>query len=484
MLASWSHAAMAQVNVGDFSFEFPDVSAPPGYVYGPKVPGLTFVGGAGITANNTAWGFQPAPEGKQVAFLQNISQIMQPVSGLMPGGNYVLRFYTAKRHFYPATEVTVAFNGVTILKVTPAGDSWQQVTSRAFTAAYPNGTLSFSTNAQPDVGAGIDAVTIEPLSAAAADASFEAPDVGTGAPVAPAAPGVTFTARAGITANGALGFPAAPNGKQAGFLYTSDAGAPAITQTLSGLTPGASYMLRFHLAHAAGAAQTITVAFNQRTIGTISTGSQQFFPYLVGPFAAPGDGSASTLTFTGTTGPIGAGRSAIDWVTLIPVLPATVASPSFEAPTAQSRQGVLPVGVTFSNGAGLLSNGDIWGFPPAPDGLQSVFLQTSPNGPPTVVQAVSGLTPGVAYRVHFYLTARPGWPSANPIAVAINGTPLDTFTPPMPAGNVFVAVATRWFVADASNATISFTGTSPAGQDISSAIDRVAVVPAPRMPEP
>lgn len=89
------------MSIVNFGFELPTVG---NYQYLPSGASWTFGGtngggGAGITANNSGFtGYNsPAPEGVQVAFLQNYGTISQRLVGLVPGTTYTVTFSAAQR---------------------------------------------------------------------------------------------------------------------------------------------------------------------------------------------------------------------------------------------------------------------------------------------------------------------------------------------------------------------------------------------------
>ena len=131
------------------------------YQYNPTGSAWTFVGGAGETGNASAWGFQDAPDGHVVAFLQNISSISQTLTGLVAGTTYTLSFDLAHRPGYGTNAVSLAFfNGVSIFSTTPTSDAWTPYTA-SFTATGTSGLLAFSTsNAAGDNDSGLDNVRI------------------------------------------------------------------------------------------------------------------------------------------------------------------------------------------------------------------------------------------------------------------------------------------------------------------------------------
>ena len=481
-----SGAATAQTVVADPSFETPDVrSSAPGFQYRPTVAGATFTGGAGIAGNGSGWQFQPAPDGVQAGFLQGTATISQNVSGLTPGMTYAVQFRIAKRPITGANEVTVSFNGLQILKLKPTDNGWVAVTTRAFTAGSRGGTLTFSTNypGPDDLASGIDMVTIVPAVPAVPDTSFETPDVGSGYVPKPSMAGLTFTGDAGIAGNGSGLAPAAVDGRQVGIMRSGSGPLASIALTLGNLTPGASYAVRFYAGVNPGQGCTLAVAFNGTTLSTLQVTSQSFWPLVTRIFTVPTTDSGGSLTFTNTnSGSVV--TCAIDMVAVIPVLPASVADPSFEAPDQGAQFTYQPsvAEISFANGSGIAGNHSAWGFEDAPDGHQVAFLQ---GGSAQIALNVSGLDPnlsgpypGVLYAVQFYIAQRPGY-GINPVTVTIDGTPIGTFTP---ASTSFTPVTSLLFTARAANGTITFSGTNSTG-DTGTAIDMVTVVPVPRVPQ-
>ena len=84
---------LEQVAVGSGQFQYRPTGSP-----------WAFAGGAGISANGSGFtsGNPPAPEGTQVAFLQNTGSISQAVAG-WAAGSYRLTFYAAQRANYQAS---------------------------------------------------------------------------------------------------------------------------------------------------------------------------------------------------------------------------------------------------------------------------------------------------------------------------------------------------------------------------------------------
>lgn len=484
LLVLCSETAAAQVRVADPSFEAPALA--PGFQYRPTIAGATFTGGAGIAGNGSGWQFQPAPDGVQVGFLQGTATISQNVSGLTPGMTYAVQFRIAKRPITASNEVTVSFNGLPILKFTPTDNGWVAMTSRAFTAGSTGGTLTFSTNysGPNDVASGVDMVRVVPATASIPDPSFETPDVGSTYVSHPSAAGLTFTGDAGIAGNGSGLAPPAIDGRQVGILRSVSGSPASITFSLSDLTAGASYAVRFFAAVKPGQACAPSIAFNGTTLNTSQVTSQSFWPILSRIFTVPTTANSGTLTFTYAGAPGAVVTCAIDMVAVLPVLPATVSDPSFEVPDQGAGFTYQPnvAGVSFANNSGIAGNGSDFGFQDAPDGHQVAFLQGGASQIAINVSGVdpnpSGPYPGVLYAVQFFIAQRPGY-GINPITVAIDGTQIGTFTP---SSTNFTPVTSLWFEPNRANFTLTFSGTNSTG-DTGTAIDMVVVVPVPRVPQ-
>lgn len=155
------------VNAG---FENPPLAS---YQYSPRDSGWTFSGrsglnGAGISANASAFtgNNPPAPEGRQVAFLQGTGSISKEATGLVPGNRYRLTFSAAQRAFFNGAGQTFGLDidGTRIASFAP-DTSVYMVHSAVFTASSSTHTLAFSgTNTHGgDNSCFLDQVRLEPL---------------------------------------------------------------------------------------------------------------------------------------------------------------------------------------------------------------------------------------------------------------------------------------------------------------------------------
>jgi hypothetical protein len=134
------------------------------YVYRPTA---SFAGASGLAANGSAWHFNDAPEGNQVAFLQTGAagaSISLQVTGLSPGKAYAASFQLSARPDYLGNPVTVALNGLPIGTFDPPTAAFTPATTAAFTAPASSATLTFTGLVSAHAMAtGIDKVTVAPV---------------------------------------------------------------------------------------------------------------------------------------------------------------------------------------------------------------------------------------------------------------------------------------------------------------------------------
>jgi len=124
---------------------------------------------SGLSANNTAFtqGDSPAPEGSQVAFLQDLGSITQAVAG-WAAGTYTLSLQAAQRTNYGSSNESfqVLIDGNAVATFNPAGSSYQSFTTASFPLAAGTHTIAFvGTNSHGDNTAFLDAVTLNALAA-------------------------------------------------------------------------------------------------------------------------------------------------------------------------------------------------------------------------------------------------------------------------------------------------------------------------------
>jgi len=143
---------------------------------------------------------------------------------------------------------------------------------------------------------------------------FEAPEVGAGYRYRPTDGPAGFAGNSGISGNGSpWGIAAAPEGDQVAFLQSYGT-ASTITLAATGLSPGASYTVRFRIASRQGyGANPVTVAFGGVALGTFTPGSAAFTAVTSGAFTA--SAASGSLTFTGSASPSDLGTG-LDFVTV------------------------------------------------------------------------------------------------------------------------------------------------------------------------
>jgi hypothetical protein len=190
----------------------------------------TFSGTAGIAANDSGIivGNPPAPQGVQVAYLEQTGSFSQDVPGWIPG-TYQLSITAAQRASNPSRQdFKVLIDGVSIPfttgdTITPAGTSYWNYTSAPFTISNPGShtiTLQGLDTAGGDNTAFIDQVAVEGgTSVPIAAGNFQQVSV------APAGPITTRPAPHGPSLRGP--HPAGP-----GSMTTRAASSPAIHRPL------------------------------------------------------------------------------------------------------------------------------------------------------------------------------------------------------------------------------------------------------------
>jgi hypothetical protein len=142
----------------------------PNYFTGP-VNGVSFSGMSGIQANGSAWGFTPAPDGTQTAFLQSYSGVFPQGAAisfssslffpLVAGQQYDLTFYVEGRAYQGGTPYSVDVGVGSNSFGAPVTTSWTKE-SILFTAGASAAPISFNVAAQAnsDISIGLDKISI------------------------------------------------------------------------------------------------------------------------------------------------------------------------------------------------------------------------------------------------------------------------------------------------------------------------------------
>jgi hypothetical protein len=132
--------------IGDAGFEKVVVGAG-AFGYDPTGSAWAFSGSSGISGNNSGFtSSNPvAPQGAQVAFLQNTGSFSQSVTG-WAAGSYVLTFDAAQRggsNQASRQNFEVLVDGVVVGTFTPLGTNYQSYSTTAFTVTAGTHTITF-----------------------------------------------------------------------------------------------------------------------------------------------------------------------------------------------------------------------------------------------------------------------------------------------------------------------------------------------------
>ena len=285
------------------------------FQYDPTGSPWAFSGSSGISGNNSGFtaGNPPAPQGLQVAFLQDTGSFTQNVTGWQ-AGSYVLSFDAAQRENYQANQqnFNVLIDGAVVGTFTPSSTSYQSYSTAPFTV--PAGTLTITFQGLDSAGgdntAFLNQVAVAPVSTSSiGDPGFEPAVVGdpgfeqqvlvagqfqydpTNSPWA-------FSGFSGISGNNSgftSGNPPAPQGSQVAFLQDSG----SFAQTVYGWQAG-SYVLSFDAAQRENYQahqQNFNVLIDGTVVGTFTPSSTSYETYYTAAFSVTA--GAHTISFQG-----------------------------------------------------------------------------------------------------------------------------------------------------------------------------------------
>jgi hypothetical protein len=468
IIASIADPGFEQVSVGAGHFQYDPTGSP-----------WSFSGNAGISANNSGFtmGNPPAPEGAQVAFLQETGSFNQVVTG-WSAGSYTLTFEAAQRAMFQSShqDLSILLDGVVIGTFTPSSISYQSITTSAFAVTAGTHTITFQglDTAGGDNTAFIDQVSLTQVSAAAiGDPGFEQVSVGAGQfQYDPTGSPWTFTGGAGISSNGSgftSGNPSAPEGTQVAFLQRSGSFSQSIA-----ISSGASYTLAFFAAQRANwqsRYQNFSVMVDGNVVGTFTPSGPSYQSFITSAFSVTAGTHA--ITFQGLNSAGGDNTAFIDAVSLAPARVSSLGDQGFEqvaVGTGQFQYNPSGSTWTFSGGAGVSGNnsGFTGGNPNAPAGAQVAFLQETGS----FSQTVTGWTAGT-YTISFLAAQRGNFQSSQQdFSVLIDGVVIGTFTP---SSTLYQSLVTASFTVTAGAHTITFQGLDSAGGDNSAFIDDVGI---------
>ncbi len=419
--------------IGDPSFGQPVVGAGQ-FQYDPTTgPPATwvFTGSSGISGNKSGFtsGNPNAPQGYQVAILQQTGSFSQSVAGLAPG-SYVLTFDAAQRGNLGVEKQNfeVLINGSVVGTFTPSSTSYQSYSTAAFTV--------------PDTGTPV--ITFQGLDSAGGD-------------------NTAFIDSTTLTAVAAPAFPSTENGisfavGQANTFTVTATGTPTPTLSEAGPLPsGVTFTPATGVlggTPAAGTAGTYPLTFTAAN-GVPSNATLNFI-LTVAPAQVPAITSANSTTFT-------AGTAGMFMVT-------TTGTPT---PTL-TETGTLPTGVTFvDNGNGTAT---ITTTATATAGTTLLTL-TAANGVTPNFNQVFSLTVAAVAAPTVASLSPTGGPTAGSTPVTITGTGFTGATAVdfgSTAATSFTVLSTTQILADspAGTGTVDVTVTTPAGTSATSTADQ------------
>jgi hypothetical protein len=451
---AYTQAAAVSPNgtIANGSFETPALAAntfqysPTGsWTYSPH----TGTAGAGIARNGSGFSNPNATDGSQVGFIQWQGSLTQTVSGLPAGSRYTVNFDVARRGSETQT-VEVLVDGVVVGSVSPATSAFVPYVSPVVSPGPGTHTVQLRGTATSDKTAFVDRVTLAPADIIPVNSGFEAPALGTGFQYAPSGGTWSFTASAGIAANGsAFQPPTTPQGTQAALLQSTS----TISQSVPGFVAGQGYTVVFSAVQRPGNSQTVEVLVDGVVKATVTPGSSW--------------ATAATPIFTTATGAhdvafrsivSGDQTAFVDDVRILKATAASIPGASFEAPAlaAGGYQYGGPVTSWLAQpslsrgGSGIIRNGSPFGAT-ATDGAQVGFVQRG-----SVLFSAAPLAAGT-YILSFDTSqrVRAGVADQQQLRVQIDGMPVLTITPTATNSTVSTLVVVR----PGSGGQLEFVGT-------------------------
>ncbi len=302
---------------GDAGFEQPSVGAGK-FQYDPAGSPWAFSSTAGISANNSGFtsGNPPAPEGTQVAVIQQTGSFSQTITGWAPG-SYRVTFSAAQRGNYQASQQNfdVLVDGVVVGAFTPSGTSYHSYSTAVFNVAEGTHAIRFQglDSAGADNTAFIDDVSIVPTGVW--DPGFEQTSVGAGRyAYDPAGSPWAFSGQTGISANNSgftSGNPPAPQGTQVAFLQETGSFSQAV-----GFVAG-SYAITFDAAQRGTfqvSRQNLNVLVDGVVVGTFTPSGTSYQRFTTTVFNVTA--GLHTIVFQGLDSAGGDNTAFIDEVAL------------------------------------------------------------------------------------------------------------------------------------------------------------------------
>ena len=277
------------------------------YQYDPTGSAWSFSGSAGLAGNGSGFtsGNPNAPQGSQVAFLQETGTISQVVN-FAAAGSYQISVSAAQRGNFGTSneEVQVLVDGTVVGTITPASTSYANYTTASFNVTAGSHTITF-VGVDPtgkDYTAFLDQVGIDNVSPTGfTDPSFENPSKGTGGSAYqydPTGSAWSFSGSAGLAGNGSgftAGNPNAPQGSQVAFLQETG----TISQVVD-FAAASSYQISVSAAQRGNfgtSNEEVQVEVDGTVVGTITPASTSYATYTTASFNVTA--GSHTITFVG-----------------------------------------------------------------------------------------------------------------------------------------------------------------------------------------
>ena len=489
---------------GNPGFETPQVGTG-NFQYNPSASLWVFSGYAGLAGNGSGFTVDnpSAPQGNQVAFLQQTGSISQSVtfptatSGLpiytpsrltMP---YDISFSAAQRGNYQANSQTfeVLLDGTVIGTFNNlSGTTYSTLITFPFLATAGSHTITFQGT---DLNGGdntvlLDQISINPLPIGPSDPDFLIPSVGEfGYQENPAGSPWTFGGSAGLTGTISAftignDYALSANGaEQVAYLQS----VSSISQSIT--FPAGTYTISFvgsQRANVQASVQTFQVLIDGNVIGTFNNvpatkASNGLVAYL--PLATPSfsvTAGSHLLTFQGTDIHDGDNTIFLNDIVVNPIMVGPN-DPGFETPTVGYGSYVTdPPGApwAYSGSAGVSANNSpiTSGNPLAAAGSQVAFIQ----GTGSVSQNLS--LPFGTYQISFSAAQRGNVSgNAETFEVLVDGNVVGTFN--VLADISYMPLTTSPFTIGTGSHTITFQGTDQSAGNYTVLLDQVALNPAP-----
>ena len=470
------------------------------YFYNAQGSPWNFSGQAGLTTNGT--GFTQAnpnaPEGRQVAFLQNRGSISQTFN-INAAGSYQLLYSVAQRANFGTQSLQILMDDHLIGDYTTSGTAYKSKMTSSFALTPGSHLLTFKgVNKSGEATAFLDNLKLvqnsstgtgtPPVASAAtfADAGFETNPAGSGFfgfVSAPTGSAWNFTGQAGVSANKTAFTqynPSAPEGRQVAFLQNQG----SISQTINNLAAG-TYHIDFAMAQRTNwtnTPETFQVLVDKQVVGTYTTSG--------GTYQSKSSGSVTlgsgrhTFTFQGLNSS-GDSTVLLDNISLVaegtsspgtpgPVGTTRVVDAGFESEAAGSGYygfKYAPRGSawTFTGQSGVSANKTAFtaGNPSAPEGKQVGFVQGQ-----GVISQVVNIPSAGNYRLSFLAAQRANYSNQmERIQVRVDGKLVMTYDI---TSRAFTSLTTPVFALATGSHVISFKGVTSVG-DATAFLDAISL---------